>query len=388
MIDLTTIEKKIQSFIDNPNDRIESSLLVDDIKSAKEDLIKLKATITDSIILGFIDTLISDIDKSLETISIVPDPKRYDWVDIIDIQYLEKLYGKDGIDGILKKIISKLKDINNPLTKLLIDELSKLFLSIKGGTLLGPVNIFPYSSDANNDPKHNQQLAASVGYVDNAIKNFDISKLNGFDMGGFGSGLGNGEGSGEYLEKVSDISLVDNKGYQIAFKNILLPDYRLNSDNSNLAASRAYVDSKFSTPSSPSGNFVESSVLPITKLSKNTVQNVKNHLRLPTSDEMLESDYAISKGYVDGLFKPSYIMEKIGSSNEFKNAVLKLIPTSTNTTTTASIDYSKLDYKQIVAGIMNDPTLLYAIIKQYHIDGKKNHSSGAITESLNGTTLY
>lgn len=173
-------------------------------------------------------------------------PKTYEWSKIVDVQSLSN---PNIINGLLAGLATALEDPTNTAKTALLSSLGDSYLQKTGGTLTGPVNIHPYTTDATNDPLQNNNLAVSVAYlksyVNNKITNIDLSTLIGFDIPPFDSTLDAGYG-GYYIKKVLDTSYVDNtlEGAQVVQSNIILPTYNSEIVNSKFAASREYVDAK------------------------------------------------------------------------------------------------------------------------------------------------
>ena len=173
-------------------------------------------------------------------------PKTYEWSKIVDVQSLSN---PNIINGLLAGLATALADPTNTAKTALLSSLGDSYLQKTGGTLTGPLNIHPYTTDATNDPLQNNNLAVSVAYlksyVNNKITNIDLSTLIGFDIPPFDSTLDAGYG-GYYIKKVLDTSYVDNtlEGAQVVQSNIILPTYNSEIVNSKFAASREYVDAK------------------------------------------------------------------------------------------------------------------------------------------------
>jgi hypothetical protein len=174
------------------------------------------------------------VDKTLSVYTeITPstNPKTYEWTKLIDIHALSNPTTMNGI-------ISGLSTT-----------LSTAYLEKTGGTLTGPLNINPYTTDATNDPAQNGKLAVSVSYlksyIDNKLSTLDLASLIGFDIPPFGSTLDAGNG-GYYLKRVLDPTTVDGSlvSAQISQSNIILPTYNSDIVNPRFAASREYVDAK------------------------------------------------------------------------------------------------------------------------------------------------
>lgn len=173
-------------------------------------------------------------------------PKTYEWSKIVDVQSLSN---PNIINGLLAGLATALADPTNTAKTALLSSLGDSYLQKTGGTLTGPLNIHPYTTDATNDPLQNNNLAVSVAYlksyVNNKITNIDLSTLIGFDIPPFDSTLDAGYG-GYYIKKVLDTSYVDNtlEGAQVVQSNIILPTYNSEIVNPKFAASREYVDAK------------------------------------------------------------------------------------------------------------------------------------------------
>jgi hypothetical protein len=173
-------------------------------------------------------------------------PKTYTWSKIIDVQSLSN---PAIINELLAGLATALSDPSNTSKTALLTALGDSYLQKSGGTLTGPLNINPYTTDAANDPLQNNNLAVSVSYlksyVTNKLANLDLSTLIGFDIPPFDSTLDAGYG-GYYIKKVLDSSIVDNTlaGAQIVQSNIILPSYNTEVVNAKFAASREYVDAK------------------------------------------------------------------------------------------------------------------------------------------------
>jgi len=173
-------------------------------------------------------------------------PKTYEWAKIVDIQSLSN---PNIINGLISGLTAALSDPTNTAKTALLSSLGDSYLQKTGGSLTGPLNINPYTTDATNDPLQNNNLAVSVSYlksyVTNKLANIDLSTLIGFDIPPFDSTLDAGYG-GYYLKKVLDASYVDNTlvGAQMVQSNIILPTYNSEIVNGKFAASREYVDLK------------------------------------------------------------------------------------------------------------------------------------------------
>ena len=113
------------------------------------------------------------VNKSPSTLDIAtPDntnittKNEYVWVDIVDIEYLEKTFGFDGVDGIIGKIAESLKN-----DKELIEALKLYYVPYTGAQLSGQLYL-------SNDPyvEYNQAPelyeAFSVGYLKSYLDNF------------------------------------------------------------------------------------------------------------------------------------------------------------------------------------------------------------------------
>jgi hypothetical protein len=90
----------------------------------------------------------------------------YIWVDIVDIDYLENTFGMDGIDGIIGKIASSLKNNTD-----LINALKTYYVQYTGGQLSGQLYL---SNDAYREYNNPPELyeAFSVGYLKGYLDNF------------------------------------------------------------------------------------------------------------------------------------------------------------------------------------------------------------------------
>lgn len=173
-------------------------------------------------------------------------PKTYQWSKLVDVQSLSN---PAIINGLISGLTAALSDPNNTTKNALLGALGDSYIRKTGGTLTGPLNINPYTTDAANDPLQNDKLAVSVSYlksyVANKLTTLDLSTLIGFDIPPFDSTLDAGYG-GYYLKKVLDSSLVDGSSTaaQLSQANIILPKYNPEVVNGDFAASRDYVDAK------------------------------------------------------------------------------------------------------------------------------------------------
>jgi hypothetical protein len=191
----------------------------------------------------------NDVDKVLSVYKeILPStsPKTYHWSILLDV---DSLSNPNVINGIINGLTAALANPSNPATATLLSALGGSYLPITGGTLTGPLNIYPYNTNADNDPLQNDQLAVSVAYlksyINNKLTTLDLSTLIGFDIPPFDSTLDAGYG-GYYLKKAIDSTNVDNSlaGAQLSQANIILPTYNPDIVNGKFAASRDYVDLK------------------------------------------------------------------------------------------------------------------------------------------------
>lgn len=174
------------------------------------------------------------------------NPKTYAWSVILDANSLSN---PSVINAIISGLTAALADPNNLATGALLSALGNSYIKTTGGTLTGPLNIHPYSTDAANDPLQNDKLAVSVSYlksyITDKLNNLDLSTLIGFDIPPFDATLDAGYG-GYYLKKVLDATYVNSTaaGAQISQSHIILPSYNSDIQNPKFAASREYVDAK------------------------------------------------------------------------------------------------------------------------------------------------
>lgn len=173
-------------------------------------------------------------------------PKTYQWSKLVDVQ---SLTNPNIINGLIIGLTAALSDPNNTSKNAFLTALGGSYVQKAGDTLTGPLNIHPYTTDANNDPLQNDNLAVSVSYlksfVNNKLLNLDLSNLIGFDIPPFDNNLDSGYG-GYYLKKVLDTTSMDGSlaAAQLSQSNIVLPSYDSNVVNAKFAASREYVDLK------------------------------------------------------------------------------------------------------------------------------------------------
>ena len=280
-------------------------------------------------------------------------PKTYEWSKIVDVQSLSN---PNIINGLISGLTAALADPTNTTKTALLSALGDSYLQKTGGTLTGPLNIHPYTTDATNDPLQNNNLAVSVSYlksyVNNKIANIDLSTLIGFDIPPFDSTLDAGYG-GYYLKKAVDSTYVDNTlaGAQMVQSNIILPTYNSEIVNDKFAASREYVDAKIA-------EFAKSFTKKITWTSTLTLSNslITGALfaSLPTGFNYISSPtVTMSPALTDAVL------------NVNVNTAKDVITISFTGTTSASQILSKVSIasSQItgIAGYIDSETLVYNI---------------------------
>ena len=295
-------------------------------------------------------------------------PKTYEWSKVVDVQSISN---PNIINGLIVGLTTALADPTNTAKTALLSALGDSYLQKTGGTLTGPLNINPYTTDAANDPLQNNNLAVSVSYlksyVNNKIANIDLSTLIGFDIPPFDSTLDAGYG-GYYIKKVLDSSYVDNTldAAQMVQSNIILPTYNPDIVNAKFAASREYVDAKIA-------EFEKSFTK---KIIWGSTLNLANNLITGTLSARLPAGF----NYINS---PTVAVSPVLSGivvNVNSNVTKDVITISFSGTTTASQVLSKVSIagSQItgIAGYIDSETLIYNI----------NLGTAIVTTTTNATT--
>lgn len=271
--------------------------------------------------------------------------KNTGWSEIFDLEKYEAIYGTD-IYGIISKITAALKaSPQSANVGALLEELSKLFVPLTGGTLTGNLYLPDETYSNYKTLSNSTQKVVSTGFLEwfitDYIVNYKKPLSAGFDDGGFGAGFDDGSlnasNIGDFLPLNVEESLI------------------ISGETLNISSDIAFTK-----------------------------------LTIPTT---VTSNCAINKEYADGLLTENSLFSKINNTNQFKtaidNAAVYTADNSTDSTVNVSevLSYMSIYDKAEISGTTS--TDVYTTPLSINITPASKNSKFYINVSLllsNGTT--
>jgi hypothetical protein len=270
--------------------------------------------------------------------------KNTGWSEIFDLEKYEAIYGTD-IYGIISKITAALKSSpQSANVGALLEELSKLFVPLTGGTLTGNLYLPDETYSNYKTLSNSTQKVVSTGFLEwfitDYIVNYKKPLSAGFDDGGFGAGFDDGSlnasNIGDFLPLNVEESLI------------------ISGETLNISSDIAFTK-----------------------------------LTIPTT---VTSNCAINKEYADGLLTENSLFSKINNTNQFKTAIDNAaVYTADNSDSTVNVSevlsYMSIYDKAEVSGTTS--TDVYTTPLSINITPASKNSKFYINVSLllsNGTT--
>lgn len=253
------------------------------------------------------------------------------WVSIVDSQYLNSLYGSDGIDGLINKLGEALLDNTNPLIINFLAELNKTLLPLSGGTLSGKLflpKIDSYADFYNKANLDDANKVVSIEYLKWFVlefaKNYVPPNSPGFDDCPYGIGFDTDPTLLPDVPPYLPLKLSDNttvKGLDITFdNNVVSTKATVNSvvDNTD-AVNKKYADDN--TSSTALMNIFKNS-----NPFKNAIATeIDNLIKAPTAPSSPTSPTLKSYQIQDNVIKNGKGLDIINTG-----LTLSILPQSTN----------------------------------------------------------